>query len=430
MNEKPLLLVIDDEEEILKTLKDSLEDENFRVETLADGHKALNLIGKLIPDLIFLDIFMPNCNGLDLLTRIKQEYPQQKVMIISGFGNIPIAIEAVKKGALDFIEKPLNLDEILSKTEFLKKEYSGENKNNSTDQINNSPEKYGIIGKSFLFLELMQQVTKIAKLDFPVIIYGQHGVGKTIIAKYIHKISSNAKFPFYTINCSSLNYKNEIEKIFELDTSSIYLKNIHDLQIDEQKKLLYKIENQKNKKIRLIASSTISLFNLCKENKFNSSLYYKLNVTPIEIPSLEKRRYDIPILIDYFLKTFTLQTGKQIILNSRSVRLLRNSNWKGNVAELKQLIEKIVLTTKEEYKVISAEDIANYLNEKEMIFIEEQSFCRFNSLKEATSKFEKIFLLYLLRKNRYDLNQVCDRLNLTHLQLKDKILKLNLELKI
>jgi len=193
MNNSPLLLIIDDEITILKTLKEALEDEKFRVETLSDGNKSLDLIGKLIPDLILLDIFMPNCNGLELLKKIKKEYPQQKIIIISGFGNIPMAIEATKNGALDFIEKPLNLDDILSKILFLKKE-NHQKPTNKTETKN--LEIYGIVGQSYLFLELIQQAEQVANLSLPLLIYGQHGTGKTLLSKYIHQKSPLSKNDF------------------------------------------------------------------------------------------------------------------------------------------------------------------------------------------------------------------------------------------
>lgn len=426
MNEKPLILIIDDEIEILKMLKDSLSDEEFRIETLNDGNKALEFTGKLIPDLILLDIFMPNCNGLDLLSKIKEEYPQQRIIIISGFGNIQIAVKAIQKGALDFIEKPLNLDEILSKINFLKEEYKSEFKKINLEK-NIDKEKIqtdlGIIGKSFLFNELINQTDKIAKLNFPTIIYGEHATGKTLLAKYIHQISNLNKKTFKIINCSiNKSFINQLNEAYKLNQATIFFKNIHDLDIKNQQELIYFLE--KNNKIRVLASSTESIFKLCNENKFNKLLYYKLNVTPIEIPNINKRRYDIPLLIDYFSKQENKKQNKKIIFNNRSIRFLRNFNWTGNITQLQQLIHKIITNAKQDHKVITTDDLTDYLKEIELI--EEQSFGQFDSFSEAINLFEKKFLLYYLKKHQYDLNQVCDRLNLTPVKLKDKMLKLNL----
>lgn len=430
MNSHPLLLVVDDELTILKALKEALEDEKYQVETLSDGSKALDLIGKLIPDLVLLDIFMPNVNGLKLLEKIKIEYPQQKVMIISGFGNIQIAIEAVKKGAIDFIEKPLNLDEILTKISFLK---SSDETNTQLSDSQLSLHSHNIIGQSYLFLELVQQISQIARLKLPLLIYGQHGTGKTLISQYIHYLNKFPEDNFFKINCSTLTEKSFSESIkenFSETDCTLFFKNIEYLNIKQQKKLLSFLEEPQNKNIKIIASSCTPIFDLLKTEKFIEALFHKLNVTPIEIPPLNKRRYDIPLLIDFYLKKFNEKYKKSITLNTRSIRILRNHNWTSNVTELRILLEKIVSTNEQDSYVVPPNQINDFLSEKKAQIIEEQSFLRFNSLKEATLEFEKNFLIHLLRKNRYDLKQVCDQLNLTTIQLRDKMLKFNINIKI
>ncbi|MFA5075028.1 MAG: sigma-54 dependent transcriptional regulator [Candidatus Babeliales bacterium] len=430
MNNFPLLLIIDDEDTILKTLKDSLQDEGYQVETLLDGNNALEKIGKLIPDLILLDIFMPNCNGLELLKKIKKEYPQQKVIIISGFGNIPIAIQSVKDGAFDFIEKPLNLDDILSKINFLKEDQKKLKIKNAQEE--DFLENFGIIGQSNLFLELIQQLNCVAKLKLPLLIYGQHGTGKTLFANYVHKKSNLNSYDFLLIDCATLTEKDFFKKInflFKNNCGTFFIKNIDQLSQNSQNKLLFCIQNSENKNIRVITSCCSPLFNLVKNKKFNSSLFHILNSTPLEIPPLNKRRYDIPLLIDYYLNKINKKYEKSVIFNIKSIRILRNHNWQSNVCELKNLIEKIVVDNIQIDKVITPEVLTNYLSEKNYQIIEEQFFTKFNSLKEACQEFEKKFLIHLLKNNQFDIKQVSDRLDLTPLQLRDKILKLNLNLK-
>lgn len=426
MNSSPLILVIDDEATILTTLKEVLEDEGYRTETLSDGNKTIQTIGKLIPDLVLLDIFMPNCNGLELLEQIKKEYPHQKTMIISGFGNISIAIKAIKKGALDFIEKPLNLDIILSKIDFLKNKKQSK-KNNPKNQRENN----GIIGNSYLFLELIQQIDLIINLNFSLLIYGEHGTGKTLFAKYIHKNSSLKNEEFVTVNCSNLQEK-EINKKIEFFYSNkkgiIHIKQINNLPLTIQKILLEKLDNQTTKNQRLIASSIEPLFKLVKKGSFNSSLYHKLNITPLEIPSINKRKYDIPLLCNHFLKEENIKQKKSIVLDTKSIRLLRNHHWDGNVSQLKNLIKQIVASEKNDNCVVNIQNIIDYLGEKKTQLIEEQSFLRFASLKEAINKFEENFLIHLLKKNKYDIKQTSNRLNLTPIQLRDKLLKFNIDI--
>ncbi len=431
MNNSPLILVIDDEQPILKSLSDILSDEGYQVETLNDGNKSIDLIGKLIPDLVLLDIFMPNCNGIKTLEQIKKEYPNINVIMISGFGNISIAIECLKKGALDFIEKPLNLDEILTKIKFLnnKKNIDQTNLNLENSSINTNPK---IIGQSYLFLELLQQINQIKDLLYPLLIYGEHGTGKSLFVEYLHKNSIFKNADLITINCSSFNNKeitDIINNFYLSDNSILYIKHINKLSPENQNLLLKHLEQNKNSQKKLIASSLEDLYFLVKNNLFNGALFHLLNITPIEVPSLNKRRYDIPLLCDYFLKENNKTNNKSIIFDTKAIRILRNHDWTGNVTELKNLILYIVKATKENDKIIDDLDLTKYIEEKKLDFIEEQTFTKFNSLKEATNSFEKKYLFYLLKKNMYDIKQTANILNMSVIQLKEKIQKLNLVIK-
>lgn len=434
MNYSPLILIIDDEQAISKTLQESLEDEGFRTSAINDGNKALGVIGDLVPDMILLDIFMPNCNGLELLTNIKKEYPNQKVIIISGFGNISMAVEAVKNGALDFIEKPLNLDDVLSKLAHLKKSNSTPNATTSKDAslIKEELVKHGIIGESALFNELITQVNNISKLKYPLLIYGQHGTGKTLLSKYIHDVSPLKKMPFSIINCSS-----EIK--LSLDpgklNGTILLKNIDTLDAENQKLLLRFLENsiyqEKNMRneIRIIVSSSSPLFKLVQNQTWNSQLFHKLNITPLEIPSLSTRRYDIPLLANYFLDEANKKFDKNTTLCNLSIRYLRNRDWSENITSLKNFIYNIVeLSENTDAQVLLAE-IEPLLPEQEIEFVEEQTFLNFKSLDEATGVFQKRYITYVIKKNNFDLDQVADKLKLSASELKTKLSELNISLK-
>lgn len=448
----PLILIIDDEEAILKTLKDALTDEDYHVETLSEGQKALERIGALVPDLILLDIFMPNCNGLALLGQIKKEYPDQKVIIISGFGNVPTAIEAIKKGAIDFIEKPLNFDEILNKIDFLKSPTT-QTYNPATYETDRPLlRQCHIVGQSNLFLELIEQAERLAPHSLPVLIYGEHGTGRTALAHYIHKkrganhkAKPSAKAQpsmktqpsiFETINCEAL-LENELqasfanlEKIPKETSLTLYLKQVGSLSEEGQKitlSFLQKIKTAQSS-IHIIASSQSSLFQRVQDGRFNPSLFFLLNQAPLEVPPLRKRPYDIPLLVNHFLMQYNNQHGKKIILTTQSIRLLRNHFWPGNVIDLKQTIENLVLKAKDRYEVVTPETLRSHMGEKSVELIEEQSLLRFTSLEEATTAFKKNFLLYVLKKNQYNINQVSSRLNVSPLELKNELLELKIEI--
>ncbi|QQR48587.1 sigma-54-dependent Fis family transcriptional regulator [bacterium] len=423
--EKPLLLIIDDETAILKTLKEALEDESFRVQTLAEPREALELIGQLVPDMILLDISMPHINGLDLLDNIKREYPQQKVMIISGYGNIPLALEAIRKGAYDFIEKPLNLDEILPKLEFLKTDTTLQTTKPNSQKRKH--EEYGIVGKSYFFQEFIDQIQRVAPLKLPLLIYGHHGTGKSMMAHYAHALSTMADLPFQTFNCGSDNDDDDLFDTFLTQTGTLFVKNIDMLSMRLQKKLAAHLENKTLENQRFMASAHSSLIFRVHDGSFNSLLFFKLNVTPLEIPALNKRPYDIPLLIEYFVEKNKEKHHKTIIFPTSTVRLLRNHQWTDNVRELEQFIEKVTLLAPEDHYVVTQDKLEMYFKEKDLAFVEEQSFTFFNSLNEATSTFEKKFLLYFLRKNKYDLDQVSSKLSINTSQLRSKMLDLNID---
>lgn len=418
MNNRPLLLIVDDEPAILHTLKESLEDEQFFVETLSDGHKTLDCIGALVPDLVLLDIFMPQCDGLDLLAKIKQEYPSQKVIMISGFGTIQIATEAIKKGAIDFIEKPLNLDEILSKISFTK---PSAHKQEKPKTVSADFLSLGIVGASALFRELMQHAAIIAPLNLPMLLYGPAGSGKELIARYIHQKSAYAHQEFTVVDCALESLADDIfEKI-----GTLFLKNIDQLSLECQQRVLDYISENKNN-IRLIAACPSDLFKHVQAGHFNKSLFYRLNTTPVEVPSINKRRYDIPLLVSHFIMKANQAHQKAVVCSMPAIRLLRNHKWAGDVAELESFIEILIALASDQKAMIDVQDICKLLPEKNTAFIDEQLYSRFDSLEQATEIFQQRYLSHLLKTYQYNIEQLAEFLQVPLVQLRDKMLKLHI----
>lgn len=430
MSKQPLVLIVDDEPAILQTLKASLQDEMFHVEVLADGNRAIDTIGELVPDLVLLDIFMPNCNGLKLLSRIRKEYPQQKVIIISGFGNISLAVDSVKSGALDFIEKPFNFDDILSKLTFLKcKDHKCAN-NQPIDA--SDANQSGLVGQSHLFLELLEQANKIAPLPYPVVIYGAYGTGKSRIARYIHDKSAHYDKQFISIDCSACEVLN-IASYGQLDSvqsGTFFLKNIHALHTQAQRELLLFCESDFvcNNHIRIIASSCKSLYALTCAGEFSDILFNKLNSVPLEVASLSKRRYDIPLLVSHFLEQANKKYKKQVTLDVTSIRLLRNYQWYGNVAQLEVTIDRLVAQCEKQSALLLSQDLYCVLSERDISFVDEQSFLSFASFDQAILHFERQFLSYIFKKNRGDVQQTADQLQLDIFVLQEKLTQLKINL--
>ncbi len=268
----------------------------------------------------------------------------------------------------------------------------------------------------------MMQVRKTASLRIPALIYGLQGTGKTLVAQYLAFCHFQQKKTFITVDCSQQN--NFQEKLTPVD-GTLFFKNIQELNgVNQQKLLEFIITHSSSTKI--IASALPDLFTRMQQCLFNSMLFYKLNSIPLEIVPLNKRQYDIPLLTDYFLSNANALLGKSAVLNTRSIRILRNHDWIGNITQLKNVIDCAVASTTDQNRIITPEILASYLPESSIFFAEEQSFTRFSSLDHATEQFEKKYLLYLLKKHRYNLEQLGEFLKVPLTELKAKIYKLDL----
>jgi DNA-binding NtrC family response regulator len=426
MDTRPLLLIVDDEPAILHTLKQALEDEQYTVETLANGQQTLEKVGALVPDLVLLDIFMPKCNGLELLVNIRREYPAQKVMMISGYGTVAIATEAIKKGATDFIEKPLNLDEILDKIAYLKNPNKTKELPKANDAVPYDFQRLGIVGASSMFAELMQNISLLAPLNLPVLLYGPRGSGKTLVARYLHAKSTQAKGLFNIVDCATKPSAQTLAAALA-NSGTLVLKHIDTLS-QEGQALVYQAMTTHTLPCRIVATSTPDLFKRVHSGMFNASLFGILQAAPIEIPSLNKRRYDIPLLVSHFMNESNKLHTKSLTATTAAIRLLRNHYWIGDVAELESFIEILVTTTPNRNTTIDAADVCRLLPENNIAFVEEQLYTRFASLDHATQTFQKRYLKHLLTTHRYDTQHLASFLKIPITQLHDTMVKLEITL--
>ncbi len=416
---KPIILIIDDEQAILSSMANILQDADYQTEVTTQPNGALDLIGKLIPDLVFLDIFMPNTNGLDLLAAIKKEFPAQMVVIISGYGNISLTVDALKKGAIDFLEKPFSAEDLLNKAAVY---CSVED-----DIQTNEPTKTNtcLVGESYLFKELMHYVDRIVPLDNHVLIYGPRGIGKTQLAQYMHDKKNNSTT--ITIINGIQNPALTIDEKTLRTEGTVIIRYVDALTSEAQTKLLTILESP-NTKARMLCLTHKNLFTLSTQGTFNEDLFYMLSSTPIEIPSLNKRRFDIPLLVNHFLTEINHVLCSSLSLSATAIRLLRNHTWQEHCRELKQLLMQAAINQPPNSSIIMLEQISLFLPEIDRPFIEEQRFQGFATLDEATSAFQKKYLLYQLKKNRYDLNQVSNALSMKISDLHNEIARLNIPL--
>lgn len=314
---KEFILIVDDEPDILSTLKDVLEDEGYKTLGVTTGEEALSLVERELPDLVILDVWLEGIDGIEVLGQIKEKYPDIPVLIISGHGTIETAIKAVKLGAYDFIEKPIDLDRLLLKIEKaleeakLRQEY----------QLLKEQQKKEIVGQSPQVKELIRQIELVAPTDCWVLIYGESGTGKELVAKKIHELSPRKNGPFVVVNCATLPEENiELELFgceaelppcshprkgkFEMaNGGTLYFDEVGDMNLKVQAKVLRALEELKIERvgsnrlidldIRVIASTNKDLEEEVRQGRFRHELFYRLNVFSNKSTSLEreKRRY-------------------------------------------------------------------------------------------------------------------------------------------
>lgn len=442
----PQILIVDDEATILQSLSGILSDEGYETLTASNGYEALKIIEVESPDLVLLDIWMPGMDGIETLQEIKRTNPFLQVVIISGHGTIETAVKATKLGGYDFIEKPLSIEKIVvtinnalnfrrleEENRFLRKK---------------TLEKHSITGNSPPTRALKKQIAIAAPTNAWILITGENGTGKELVARTIHQMSDRADQPLIDVNCATIPddlIESELfghEKgtlpgttarkrgKFEVaDQGTIFLDEIGDMSLKTQAKILKILQEQKFERVggsrtlavdvRVLAASNKDLEREIEEGTFREDLYYRLNVIPISVPPLRNRSEDIPLLIETFLKGFAHDGGcGQKTMTHQAMERLKAYPWPGNVRELKNLIERLAIMTQSD--VIEENDIpSSYMGDKTTTRTVDL-FDR-KSLKEAKREFEKAFILQKLSENNNNISQTADAIDIERSHLHKKI---------
>jgi two-component system nitrogen regulation response regulator NtrX len=424
----PSILIVDDEPSILQSLSGLLTDEGFEVITADNGYEALKIIDAETPDLVLLDIWMPGIDGIETLKEIKKSSASLPVIIITGHGNVETAVKATKLGAFDLIEKPLNIDKVIvainNALNFRRLEE--ENRYLRKKTI----EKHSISGNSQPVQALNMQIATVAPTESWVLIKGENGTGKELVARTIHQLSPRAESPMIDVNCAAIpetlieselfgHEKGAISGSstkkrgkFELaNTGTIFLDEIGDMSVTTQAKILRVLDEKKfqrvgggrglNADVRVIAATNKDLEAEIENGNFREDLYYRLNVVPIEVPPLRNRIDDIPILVDIFLKeAATTNRDKRKTIDDEAMDILTKYTWPGNVRELKNLIERMAIMVQKE--TISVRDLPANLSDPKTATGELFSI---DDLNRARTAFETEYIRKKLAANDNDVEK-------------------------
>ena len=448
------ILVIDDNPDIRSLVSNILIDQNFRVRTAANYDQAVFEINKKLPDLAIIDIKLDKVDkdGIDLLKLVIKKNKLIPVIMISGHATVQIAVEATRLGAYEFIEKPFSKEKILN---YVNRALESSALKKERDLIENKLfHSFDLIGKSPSITRVKKIIEKLSTSESRVLISGQTGTGKELVARKIHKNSLRSKEPFVIINAALLKENTYEKELFgeEFDDGNISFgalerANKGTLLIDEVSEIPYQTQanvlrvliDQKFKRlngskdihvnIRLISSTSKDLQDLVKMNKFREDLFHRLNVIPIELNSLTSRTEDIPLLIEYFKEKLSEINGVQIPNIDMDNDNLYSYNWPGNVRELRNLVERITILSSNETKSNINKLIGDILNPSQSDHIRndilEKSFS--SPLKEARKNFEKEYLTTQLKRNHGNISKTADFIGMERSALHRKLKELGIK---
>ena len=386
------ILIIDDERAIRNSLKEILTDEDYDVDVAEDGAQGVDMALKERYSVIFCDIKMPNMDGIEVLDRFAAEGVDAAVVMISGHGDIDTAVECIKKGAFDFIQKPLDLNRILitiknatdkvtliSKTERLASE---------TTRLKKKVYGQEMIGESAPILKVREMIDKVAPTDARVLITGANGTGKELVARTLHQKSMRSQMPYIEVNCAAIPselieselfghekgaftsaVKQHKGKFEQADGGTLFLDEIGDMSLAAQAKVLRVLQEKKlsrvgsdkdiNVDVRVLAATNKNLREEIAKGNFREDLYHRLSVIVITVPSLDDRKEDIPLLVNYFIDQICSETGMaRREVDTEAMRMLVDKTWTGNIRELRNVVERLLILSGSR---ITADDIRAYV---------------------------------------------------------------------
>ena len=461
------ILVVDDEEAIVSSLSSILQDEGYEVAVAKSGGEALKTYMADPPDLMLLDIWMPDMDGLETLRRIKELVPTAQVMVMSGHGSIETAVKAIKLGAYDYIEKPLSLENVTLRVKHALEQYRLEEENRSLRT--KVQRKFELVGQSPAMQQLRQLIDTAGPTNSRVLIGGENGTGKELVARAIHLQSGRAERPFVAVNCAAIPETLIESELFghekgsfsgatsmkrgqfeQADGGTLFLDEIGDMSLNTQAKVLRALQEQQFTRVggtkllkvdvRVLAASNKDLLKEIEKGTFREDLYYRLNVVPIVVPPLRERREDIPLLIRHFMKVHAEEQGLRIKeVTPEAMNIFQQYEWPGNIRELRNLIERLMImvpgnaidagqaTSSLQVKPPGAAQLATNATAQPAV---SPLFTQpFDSLRDARNAFEKEYIGRKLREHHWNISRTAEDLKIERSHLHRKIKLLDVEMR-
>lgn len=446
------LLVIDDEKTIRNTLKEILEYEGYRVDEAADGAAGLEMVKNNNYDAVLCDIKMPKMDGLELLPKILEIAPDTPVIMISGHGTIETAVEATKKGAYDFISKPPDLNRLLItlrnavekqslvvETKILKRKVS------KTTEI---------IGESPAIEKILDTIDKVAPTEARVLITGENGTGKELVARWIHEKSNRANGPLVEVNCAAIPgelieselfghekgsftsaIKQRIGKFEQANGGTLFLDEIGDMGLSAQAKVLRALQESKITRVggdkeqsvdvRVVAATNKDLLKEIEDGNFRLDLYHRLSVILIHVPTLNERGDDIPLIAEKFLKEICEESGyPKKVFTPLGLEALKTINWSGNIRELRNVVERLAIMGDQK---ITEEDVQAYANIQKPGKGPQTVYDKYDKFQEFKDYAEKNFILHKLKGNGWNIAKTAQEIDIQRSHLYNKIEKFGLK---
>ena len=452
------ILVVDDEASIRTSLQGILEDEGYKPLLAEDGAKALALVQRDVPDLVLLDIWMPGIDGIEVLQQLKANHPSLLVIMMSGHGTIETAVRSTKMGAYDFIEKPLSLEKLILTIHnaFEMQRLQDENEILRDAVLHD----HDMVGVSAPIAALREQIRLVAPSGAPVLITGEHGTGKELVARSVHFQSNRRDNPFLEINCAAIPDELIESELFGhekgafagalsqkkgkldlADGGTIFLDEIGDMSLRTQAKLLRFLQERKFERVggtrtievdvRIVAATDKMLEDESRLGNFREDLFYRLNVVPFRVPPLRERKDDIPLLVDHFLDLFCRKEGRdRSVILPEVVELLKLYDWPGNIRELKNIIERLVIMS--HGRSITVDQLPDYIR-GQMLHPDAASRIEgggsSSTLRMAREDFEREFILQKLEEFGWNISKTAEAIELERSNLHRKIKSYGIDMK-